>query len=127
MNSIVICWTHDLFLSQNPCNVIRTVTFNCQLEDTPDNSGSLVIDQPMVLVIRIFPITVHTKVIGRQTGFAFLAITGTHLFRLIAHIHVVQNIHEWRKLAADRIDGVHAVTDSNEADALAPEIHFRVK
>ena len=58
---------------------------------------------------------------------ALLAVAGTHLSRLVAQIHFVQHIHKWRKLAADGIGSIHAIADGDKADALLPEIDFRVE
>ena len=41
--------------------------------------------------------------------------------------HLVEHVHERRKLAADRIARIHAVANGDKADALLTEIDFGVK
>ena len=81
----------------------------------------------MIPVLRVFAIAVYAQIVGRQACVALLAVAGAHLPRLVAQIHLVEHVHERRKLAANRVTRIHAVADGNEADTLLPEVDLRVE
>lgn len=43
---------------------MRAVTLHAQMEDTPHNGGGILVDQPVVLILRVLPVAVDRMVGG---------------------------------------------------------------
>ena len=65
--------------SQNARDLIRPVPLAGHLIDAPDNVCRLLVDEPVVLVLRVLAVTVDAVVVGRLTGFAAHLIGGSQL------------------------------------------------
>lgn len=65
----------------------------------------------MVLVLRVFPVSVDSTVGGRLTGFAFDTNSGALLAAQITKIPLIHNIEERGQFIAVLIVAVHAVGD----------------
>ena len=127
VDSVVVSGAIYLLLFQNARDLIGPVTFHRQLENAADNGCSFLIDKPVIPVLRVFAVAIDAQIVGWQARVALLVVACPHLPRLVAQIHLVKHVHKRRKLAADRVDCIHAVADGNKADVLLTEIDFGVK
>ena len=65
--------------SQDARDLIRPVPLAGHLINAPDNPRRLLVDEPVVLVLRVLAVTVDAVVVGRLTGFSAHLIGGGQL------------------------------------------------
>ena len=81
----------------------------------------------MVLVFRIFAVTIDAVIIGRQALPSFQLVGRRHLSRLVAQIPFVHDIQERCKLSAGRIAVIDAVIHRNKTHMLLPKQDIRIE
>ena len=85
-------------------------------EDTPDNSGGLLVNQPVILVVGVFLVAINGAV---GSGFAGLTLGpdgGALLAAQVPQILFAHDINERRKLTGTGVGAVDAVSDGDEVD-----------
>ena len=60
----------DFLLAEHRGNFIGAVALDGKLEDAPDNSGGLLVDQPVIFVVGVFLVAVDSAVGGGLAGLA---------------------------------------------------------
>ena len=117
----------DLVIEQDAGDVVGAFALDGQLEDTPHHGSRLLVDQPMVFVLRVFPVAIDSAVSGRLAGLALDADGGFLLAAQVAQIPLVHDVEEGGKFIAVLVIAVHAVGDGNKVNAVLPEEFLRVK
>ena len=117
----------DLVIEQNAGNIVRAFTLDGQLEDTPHHGGSFLVDQPVILVLRVFLVAIDGAVGGGLAGFPLDPNGGFLLAAQVTKIPFVHDVEEGRKFVAVLIVAVHAVGNRHKVDAVLPEEYLRVK
>ena len=117
----------NLVIEQDAGDVVRTFALNGQLEDTPHHGSRFLVDQPVILVLRVFLIAIDGAVGGGLAGLALDADGGFLLAAQVAQIPFVHDVEEGGKLIAVLVIAVHAVGNRNKVDAVLPEEYLRVK
>jgi hypothetical protein len=116
---------YDFLVRECPGNLVRTFTVNGHLEDAPYNLRGGFVDEPVVMIIRIFAISVNSLIrkrlaavtLGVQDGFDFLGCVPCVKFRY--------NVPKRREVVIVA-DIVHAVADSDKPNpALAEHLHVQ--
>ena len=97
-----------------------------KLENPPHNGSGFLIDQPMVLLVRVFSVPVNFMVRRGNPRPGAGLIRGFLLPAEITKIKLVHDIQDRGKLATILIGAVNAVADSDETDAMLPEEYFGV-
>ena len=108
-------------------DLVAAVTLDAQTKDTPHHGGGVLVDEPVVLVRRVFPIAVNRVV---RRGLARLAprlIRGGLLPAAITQIPLIHDVEERGELAAVLVAAVHAVANGDEAHAFLPEQNLRIE
>ena len=70
---MVVPGTLRLFLTQNFCNFIGTVSLGGKPEDPAYNRSRFLVDYPVILVGGVFPISVNRAICGVLPGFPLMA------------------------------------------------------
>ena len=102
------------------------VAGNAQTKDLLDHFGGLIVNDPMVLVLRNFQITVWRIDCQRFAGVAFFAEHGLYLLAGVLGVELVEDVDEGRHVVVQLVFAVHAVVDGDEADVVVREDHLRV-
>ena len=103
------------FLRQNPCDLVGTMPVAGQIIDPAYNHRGFIVDQPMTFLLRVFPVTIDTAVVGGQTGMSLLLIGCGHFAGLVAQVPFVHHVQDRDKLAAFGIDVVYAIGYGDES------------
>ena len=91
-----------LLLLHDPCNGVLAVAVQIQLKNLPDDRCGLRVDDPALLVLRVF----HIAVWGlgeRLAGIALDLIADAPLFADIAGIPLVHDILDGDKIVHDKL------------------------
>ena len=126
-SGLVIAGTLHFFSGQHTGNVIGTVALHGHPKDAPHHGGGLIVNQPMVLILRVFDIPVDRGIGRGLPGIALYTVSRCHLAGLVPQIPFVDDIEERGELTAVLILGIYIVGDGNEADAVLPEEYLRIK
>ena len=95
------------------------------MEDTPDDGCGLFVNEPMILIFRIFLVSIWCVITGGLARCTLDADSCAHLPGLITQIPLVHDIHEGREFIAAGIVAVHIVGNSDETYIVLPEQHLR--
>ena len=116
-----------LFLGQNIRDLIHALAVNDHTEDTPHNSGSFLVNDPALLVLRVFQIPVDGVVAGVFALVALRPIDGADLLGGITSVKIVHDVQKGSEIILGLIGAVHAVVDGNEANAVLRECDLRIE
>ena len=116
-----------LFLGQNIRDLIHALAVNDHAEDAAYNGGSFLVDNPALLVLRVFQIPVDGVIAGVFALIALCPIDGADLLACITSVKIVHDIEKGCKVVFRLIGAVHAVIDGNEANAVLREGDLRIE
>ena len=116
-----------LFLGQNIRDLIHALAVNDHAEDAAHNRGGFLVDDPALLVLRVFQIPVNRVVAGVFAFVALRPIDGADLLGGITSVKIVHDIEERREIILGLIGAVHAVVDGNKANAVLWEGDLRIE
>ena len=117
----------DPVIHQRPRDGMGAFALYGEPIDTADNLGGFLVDQPMVLVLRVFLVTVDGIASGVKSRLPLCLNGGLDLAGLIPQVPLVHNVQEGRKLVGTGVLAVHIVGDSNKMNPILPEIHLGIK
>ena len=104
----------DFLLAEHRGNFIGAVALDGKLEDAPDNSGGFLVNQPVVLVIRVFSIAINGAV-GSRLARLTLGPDGSSLLTAqVPQIPFAHDVDKRRKLAGTGVIAVDAVANGDE-------------
>ena len=103
-----------------------TVALHAQMKDAPHNSGGILVDQPVVLVLRVLPVAVDRMVGGGLASVPSGLICRALFPAAIPQKPLIYDIKERHKFSRTAVCAVHAVADSDKADTLLPKEDLRV-
>ena len=116
-----------LILKENAGNIIRAFALNGQPKDAPHHGGGFLVNQPMVLVLRVLLVAVDGTVGGGLAGFSLDTDGGFLLAAQVTQVPLIHDVEKGGELAAVLIVAVHAVGNGDKVDAVLPEKYLRVK
>ena len=103
------------------------VTLHAQMEDTPHNGGGILVDQPVVLILRVLPVAVDRVIGGGLASVSSGLICRTLFPAAIPQKPFVYDIKERHKFSRTAVCAVHAVADSDKPDTLLPKEDLGIK
>ena len=89
-----------------------------QMKDAPHNGSGLLIDQPVVLVLRVLPIAVDRMVGSRLASVTSGLICRALFPAAIPQKPLVYDIKERHKFSRTAVRAVHTIADGDEPDTL---------
>ena len=104
----------DLLLTEHRGNFIGAMAFDGKLEDAPDNSGGLLVDQPVIFVVGVFLVAVDSAVGGGLAGFALDPDGGALLAAQVPQIPFAHDVDKRSELAGTGAGTVDAVANGDE-------------
>ena len=116
-----------LFLGQNIRDLIHALAVNDHAEDAAHNGGSFLVDDPALLVLRIFQIPVDGMIAGMFALVALRPVDGADLLGGITSVKIVHDVQKGSEIILGLIGAVHAVVDGNEANAVLREGDLRIE
>ena len=116
-----------LFLGQNIRDLVHTLAVNDHTEDTAYNSGCFLVDDPALLVLRIFQIPVDGMIAGVFALVALCPVDGADLLACITSVKIVHDIEKRREIILGLIGTVHAIVDGDETNAVLREGDLRIE
>ena len=116
-----------LLLLHDPCNGVLAVAVQIQLENLPDDRCGLRVDDPALLVLRVF----HISVWGlreRLAGPPSCIVRRPYLAADILGIQLVHDILDGDKIVHIRcpVNAIHIIVDGDKADVVVGKIVFGV-
>ena len=127
MLGVIIAWGFYFFGSQHSGDVIGAMSLHCKAENSPHDSRRFLVDQPVILVFRVFLVPVDRVVGRRLSRIPLNLISSGNLSRLIAQIPFVHDIKEGSKFVAALILIIHVVCDGDKVDTVLAEKDLGVK
>ena len=103
------------------------VSLHAQMEYPPHNGSGLLVDQPVVLVLRVLPVAVDGVVGGGLASVAPRLIRRTLFPAAIPQKPFIYDIKERHKFSRTAVCAVHTVADGNETDALLAKQNLGIK
>jgi len=116
-----------LFLGQNIRDLIHALTVNDHTKDAAHNSSSFLVNDPALLVLRVFQIPVDRMIAGVFALVALRPIDGADLLACITSVKIVHDIEKRREIILGLIGAVHAIVDGNEANTVLREGDLRIE
>ncbi len=116
-----------LFLGQNIRDLAHTLAVNDHVEDAAHNRGGFLVDDPALLVLRVFQIPVDGMVAGVFALVALCPVDGADLLACITSVKIVHDIEKRREVVFGLIGTVHAVVDGDETNAVLREGDLRIE
>ena len=123
----VIGGTLHFFFCQDFRNFVLPIPLQHQMIDTTDNGGSFLIDDPVVFVLRVFPVAVDGMGGGMLPRGTFDFVGSGYLAGLIPQIPLVHDVQKRGELVAVLILAVHAVGDGNKMNPMLTKEYLGVK
>ena len=108
-------------------NLIGAVSLHRKPENSPHHSGSFLVHQPVVLVLRVFFVAIDGVVGGGLARLALDTVCCRNLFGLVTQIPFIHDIEKGRKLATVLFLAVDVIGDSNKMNPILPEHYLGVK
>ena len=127
MLRMIIARRDALLPRQRPTNLNLRQPGSSQPKDAPDDLRGFRIDEPMVLVCRIFHIAKAGMPCQRLSRISLELRSGAHLPRLIFQIPLVHDVQDSGILGAVGVGIVDAVVYGDEPNTHPGEIDFCVK
>ena len=117
----------DFLLAEHRGNFIGAVALDGKLEDAPDNSGGFLVNQPVVLVIRVFSIAINGAVGSRLARLTLDPDGSSLLTAQVPQIPFAHDVDKRRKLAGTGVIAVDAVADGDETHPEFAKENLRIE
>lgn len=118
-----------LFFTKYSRNFMYSITVKIQLIDPADSRCVSLVNNKMILVIRVFQITERSLITDKFP----LALTdiqlqcGLDLFGNILRIHIIQQISERCNVKGRSVEGINVIIEGNVSNTVFGKIHFHIK
>ena len=106
---------------------MRAFSLQAEAIDPADDLGGFLVDQPVILILRVLPVAVDGVAGNRQSGPSFRLKSSLYLAGLISQIPLVHDVQEGGELVSVAVVAVNAVGDGNKMNPMLPEEHLGVK
>ena len=117
----------DFALGEDIGNLRRSISVHAQLENLTNYLGGSIVHDPMVLIVRVFGISVWRLGTQRFAGFALCLEHRTNFLTGVLGVKFVENVDKRSKITVLLIGAVHAIVDGNEANICAGKGYLSVK
>lgn len=118
---LVDSWYFNLFRFQQAGDLIRSESIQRQLVDPTDDRCRFFIDQPLIVIILVFNISVRRATCHILSGTAFCLEHGLYLLAGILRIPFIHDVPEGKEVIVT-LQTVMIVIDGDQADALLRSI-----
>ena len=98
-----------------------------KLKDAPDYRRRFLVNEPVLRVVRVFPVAIPTDGAGMLTGNALGFPRSLHALTEVFDVPFVDQIHNWGKLAGGLVNAVHTAVNGNKADIVLRENYLGVE